>query len=178
MIYPNWGLRRTKPNTAMKNHSLFISCPGWITAILSHNPTVTLLNLVIYILTFTVFMMKKGKCWWFSHIRLFATRWAIACQAPLSKEFSRQEYWSGLPFPSPGDLPDSEIKPVSLKSPALAGRFFTNSATWEALIRPIVVIIHAIGLNICVIVHWLENNKLMIASIISNSDLADCVKNI
>jgi len=44
-------------------------------------------------------------------------------------EFSRQEYWSGLPFPSPGDVPNPGIKPVSL---ALAGRFFTTSATWEA----------------------------------------------
>ena len=47
---------------------------------------------------------------------LFATLWTVAHQAPLSKEFSRQEYWSGLPFPSPGDLPDPEIKP---RSPAL-----------------------------------------------------------
>jgi len=53
------------------------------------------------------------------------TPWAIACQAPLSLEFSRQEYWSGLPFPSPGDLPDPGIRPVSLMSPALAGVFFT-----------------------------------------------------
>ena len=48
-----------------------------------------------------------------------------ACQAPLSMGFSRQEYRSGLPFPPPGDLPDSGIKPMSLESPALAGRFFT-----------------------------------------------------
>ena len=53
------------------------------------------------------------------------TSWAIARQAPLSLEFSRQEYWNGLPFPSPGDLPDPGIKPVSLMSPALAGMFFT-----------------------------------------------------
>ena len=46
-----------------------------------------------------------------SHIRLFVTLWAIAYQAPLSKGFPRQEYWSGLPFPSPADLPDSGIKP-------------------------------------------------------------------
>ena len=46
--------------------------------------------------------------------------------------FSRQEYWSGLPFPSLGDLPDPGIKPMSLTSPALAGRFFTTSTTWEA----------------------------------------------
>ena len=58
--------------------------------------------------------------------------WTVAHQAPLSMEFSRQEHWSGLPFPPPGDLPDPGIEPMSLKSPALAGRFFTTSATWEA----------------------------------------------
>ena len=45
--------------------------------------------------------------------------------------FSRQEYWSGLPFPSPGDLPDPGIEPTSLLSPALAGGFFTTSAAWR-----------------------------------------------
>ena len=49
----------------------------------------------------------------FSRVRLFATPWTVACQAPLSMEFSRQEYWSGLPFPSPGDLPDIGIAPGS-----------------------------------------------------------------
>ena len=47
--------------------------------------------------------------------------------------FSRQEFWSGLPFPPPGDLPDPGIEPTSLMSPALTGKFFTSSATWEAL---------------------------------------------
>ena len=61
-----------------------------------------------------------------------ATPWSVACQTPVSMEFSKQEYWSGLPFPSPGDLPDPGTKPESLKSPALAGRFFTTSTTWEA----------------------------------------------
>ena len=46
-----------------------------------------------------------------SRVQLFVTPWTIACLAPLSMEFSRQEYWSGLPFPSPGDLPDPGIKP-------------------------------------------------------------------
>ena len=55
----------------------------------------------------------------------------IACQAPLSMGFSRQEHWSGLPCPPP-DLPDPGMEPASLMSPALAGRFFTTSATWEA----------------------------------------------
>ena len=53
-------------------------------------------------------------------------------QESLSMGFSRQEYWSGLPFPLPGDLPDPRIKPVPLTSPALAGRFFTAGVTWEA----------------------------------------------
>ena len=57
--------------------------------------------------------------------------WATHGQAPLSTGFSRQEYWSGLPFPSPGDLPDPGIKPTSLMSPALSGRFFTIGTTWE-----------------------------------------------
>ena len=57
----------------------------------------------------------------------------IARQAPLSMGFPRREYWRGLPFPSPGDLPDPRIEPLSLLSPALAGGFFTTSATWETL---------------------------------------------
>ena len=57
---------------------------------------------------------------------LTVTPWTVAHQASLSTEFSRQEYWSGWPFPSPGDLPDSGIEPVALESPALAGRFFTT----------------------------------------------------
>ena len=56
----------------------------------------------------------------------FVTPWAMAHQALLSMEFYRQEYWSGLPFPSPGDLPDPGIEPASLVSPALAGGFFTT----------------------------------------------------
>ena len=54
-------------------------------------------------------------------------------QLPLSKGFSRQEYWSGLPCPPPVDLPDPGIEPASLMSPAIARRFFTTSITWEGL---------------------------------------------
>ena len=61
-----------------------------------------------------------------SHVRLLVILWTIACQAPLSKEFSNQEYWSGLSFPPPGDVPDSGIEPMSLALPALAGGFFTT----------------------------------------------------
>ena len=57
-----------------------------------------------------------------SHVQLFATPWTVAHQAPLSMGFLRQEYWSGLPLPSPGDLPDTGIEPAS---PILAGGFFT-----------------------------------------------------
>ena len=56
----------------------------------------------------------------------------MARQAPLSMGFSRQEDWSGVPCPPPGDLPNPGVEPVSLSTPALAGRFFTTSATWEA----------------------------------------------
>ena len=62
----------------------------------------------------------------FSHVQLFATQWTVAHQASLSIGFSRQEYCSGLPFPSLGDLPHPGIEPMSLASPALAGRFFTT----------------------------------------------------
>ena len=62
----------------------------------------------------------------FSHVQLFVTPCTIVCQAPLSMGFSRQEYWNGLPFPPPGHLPDLEIEPMSLMSPALAGEFFST----------------------------------------------------
>ena len=61
----------------------------------------------------------------------FVTLETVAHQTPLSTEFSRQEYGRELPFPPPGDLPNPGIKPTSLESPALAGGFFTTSATWE-----------------------------------------------
>ena len=62
-----------------------------------------------------------------SHVQLFATPWAIARQALLSMEFSRQEYQNRLPFPTPGDLPDPGIEPESPEFPALAGVFFTTA---------------------------------------------------
>ena len=93
--------------------------------------------------------MKKDACqrtnvfklWWihsfacvlshFSHVQFFATQWTVICQVPLSTGFFRQEQWSGWPFPPPGDLPNPDIKPASLMFPALAGRFFTTSASWK-----------------------------------------------
>ena len=61
-------------------------------------------------------------------------------------EFSRQEYWCGLPFPPPGDLPDPEIKPASLASPALAGRFFTTHSNREALTLPYLRVLFTIAI--------------------------------
>ena len=61
-----------------------------------------------------------------------ATLWSVALQAPLSVGFSRQDYWSGFPCSPSGALPDPGIKPESLTSPTLAGRFFTTSTIWEA----------------------------------------------
>ena len=65
----------------------------------------------------------------FSRVQLFATPWTVARQVPLSMEFSRQDYWRGLPFPSPGDLPNPGIKPMS---PALGSRFLNHCTTYYA----------------------------------------------
>ena len=61
----------------------------------------------------------------FSRVQCFETLWTVAHQAPLSMGFSRQEYWSGLPCPPPGNLPNPGIESLSFTSPALAGGFFT-----------------------------------------------------
>ena len=66
-----------------------------------------------------------------SHVRLSATPWTVTRQVPLSMGFFRQENWSGFLCPPSGDLSDPGVEPVSLMSPALAGRFFTSGATWE-----------------------------------------------
>ena len=66
----------------------------------------------------------------FSHIRLCATLWTVVRQALLFMGFSRQEYWSGLPFPPPGDFPNPGMEPVPLMSPALVGKFFSTNTPW------------------------------------------------
>ena len=71
-----------------------------------------------------------------SRVRLFVTPWTVAHQAPLSMGFSRQEHWSGLPFPSPGGLPSPGIEPAS---PALAGGFFTSEPPGKPLEAVLVV---------------------------------------
>ena len=75
-----------------------------------------------------------------SHVPLLVTLWSVARQTPLSMEFSRQEHWSGLPFPSLGGLPNPGIKPAS---PALAGGFFTTVSPGSP---------PALGIK-----YWLEN---------------------
>ena len=77
---------------------------------------------------------------------LVAQWWTVARQAPLSMGFSSQEYWSGLPFPSPGDFPDPGIEPRSLASPALAGGFFIISGflPGKSLFRPLKILTHSL----------------------------------
>ena len=77
---------------------------------------------------------RRHVCLVLSRVRLFVTSWTVTHQAPLSMGFPRQEYWSRLTSPSPGDLPDPGIKSVSPKSPALVGGFFTTGPPgkpWE-----------------------------------------------
>ena len=62
-----------------------------------------------------------------SHVEFFVIPWTVTCQASLSMAFSREEYWKGLPYPSPRDLPDTGIEPTSLTSPALAGGLSTTA---------------------------------------------------
>ena len=81
--------------------------------------------LFIYLKSILPFVHFKVSCR-LSHVWLFVTLWTVAHQSPLSKEFSRQEYWGGVPFPPSEDLLDPGIKPMSLASLALAGQFFTT----------------------------------------------------
>jgi len=92
---------------------------------------VTEFSIMVYGIITKLAIVHVLSC--FSHVRLFATSWTIACQASLSTGFPREEYWSGLSCPPSGDLPNAGIEPESLASPALAGGFFTTSVTWEAL---------------------------------------------
>ena len=75
-------------------------------------------------------LLKKVKVKSLSRVRLFVTPWTVALQAPPSTGFSRQEYWSELPFPSPGDLPDPGIKP---RSPALQADALTSEPPGKSI---------------------------------------------
>ena len=93
-----------------------VMCLPWMRSILvdklPHNPTLWLLSTARYAV---LCVLSR-----FGRVQLCATLWTVASQAPLFMGFSRQEYWSGLPCPSPEDLPDPAIEPASLTSPALA----------------------------------------------------------
>ena len=93
---------------------------NWITLYTAETDTTFKSTICVHVLSY------------FSHVWLFVTPQTVAHQAPLSMEFSKQEYWSGFPCPPPGDLPDPGIEPESLTSPALASGFFTPSAIREA----------------------------------------------
>ena len=89
------------------------------------------------ILSHLLCTVKSPNYWYRAHVLshfscvwLFATPWMVICQAPLSMGFPRQGYWSGLPFPPPGDLPDPGIEPMS---PALSGGFFTTEPPRKTL---------------------------------------------
>ena len=88
-----------------------------------------------------------------SHVQLFATPWTVALQASLPMKFSRQEYWSRLPFPPPEDLPKSGIEPTSLASSALAGGFFTTGKPHAGCICDINLMSH-----IALFSAWGENS--------------------
>ena len=81
----------------------------------------------------------------FSRIQLFAAAWTIALQAPLSMEFSSQEYWSELPFPSPSDLPDPGIELGSLVSPTLARGFFIIVPPGKPIITTTTILINVVS---------------------------------
>ena len=87
-------------------------------------------------MVFHLITKVKVKVKSFSRVPLFGTPWTVAYQAPPSMEFSRQEYWSGLPFPSPGDLPDPGIKPGS---PALQADALPSEPSGKPLITKEVI---------------------------------------
>ena len=90
--------------------------------------------------------VRQLSCVW-----LFETPWTITHQAHPSMGFSRQEYWSGLPCPPPGDLPKPGIEPLSLMSPALTGRFFTTSSTLGFSV------LHCLAEFAQIHVHWVSD---------------------
>ena len=91
--------------------------------------TVSLAYLLLDARCSRVGIWRRCLCSVVQHVQPFATPWTLTCQAPLSLGLPRQEYWSGLPFPPPGDLLHPGIKTESLASPVLSGGF---CATWEA----------------------------------------------
>ena len=98
---------------------------------------------VLLISLFLIFARVRAHL--LSRCQLFATAWTVVCQAPLSMGVFRQEFWSSLPFPSPGHPPNPGIKPLSLTSAALTGRFFTTGPPGT----PFVVFVNLICRSLC-----------------------------
>ena len=96
-----------------------------------------------------------------SHVGLLTTPWTIAHKTPLSMEFFRQEYQSGLPFPPPEDLPDPVIKSQSPASSALAGRFFTTCATKEAPSFPMLLLLSHFSCVLLCVTPWMQPTRLL-----------------
>ena len=99
-FFTSWATREAHGNTQTSDLRMFICSPVY------HGEKLKTTSCPK-----TRYWLEREKS--LSHVWLFETPWTIAYQAPLSMGFFRQEYWSGLPFPSPGDLPDPEIKPRS-----------------------------------------------------------------
>ena len=118
---------------------LCVICAESIINLLQYSVIKYIANCVSWVsrLTFFVYYVLSRS----SHVQLFAILWTVARQAPLSMGFSRQECWSGLPCPPPGDLPNPGIEPMPLMSPALAGGFFTTNAKFY-------VYEHALGMEL------------------------------
>ena len=114
-----WWVIRLKPPLAGDEYiqfSLFFLPLSLPVPVIASHVSYWLLLLFLIISQLILFFLGADVL---SRGQLFATPWTIAQQAPLLMEFSRQEYWSGLPFPAPGDLPHPGIEPLSLASPAL-----------------------------------------------------------
>ena len=114
MLYDTFSIATCQTHTHTHTHTYYME-----------KKNISLLNIIINLTS----LCACCCC----DVQLFATLWTLAHQAPVQGFSRRQEYWSGLTCPSPGDLPDTGIEPISLTSPALAGGLFTTSATWEAL---------------------------------------------
>ena len=131
----HWAGYQTSPNKARTSTITYINhIMSPIILIASVERKFRVFNFV-RILYWTRNKLFQNKPCVLSCVQLFATWCTLACWAPLSMGFPKQESWSGLPFPPSGYPPDPEVGPASPVSPALAGGLFTTSATWEACCR-------------------------------------------
>ena len=102
----------------------------------------------------------------FSRVQLYATLWTVACQAPLCMGFSRQEYLSGLPCPSPRESSQPRMEPMSLTTPVLAGRFFSRASFVAQLVKNLPAVLETWVLSL----GWedpLEKGKVFHSSIMT-----------